>query len=206
MSRKNPTVNPVSAEMSQELERFAVEKSEAGDLGDIKHTPAMMMTLEQLREEGCTNSIKVDSMIHLIDTGVDTWQLSTLGNSTDLSTLCRMFRLREGPSIAMADMLGKEIVVQHIIAHPAKTKADEQGEVRTFIRWMYVGPDDTVVTGGGPWCVKALNKFLEASGLKLPFDPPIRFIVRDRTTSKGRRIWWLDPVGTWEGKVNGTTK
>jgi hypothetical protein len=192
--------------MSQELERFQEEQEAATGTKPLTGVLVPVKTSVVMPYQQVSDFIPVDDCLAMVLAGASNWSISSASaNGDNIAGRFKSFRWREGPATRMEDMLGKEIVVQHVFAHHS-TFQDEAGEVKMTIRWLYISHDDKVIVGGGPWCARTLNKFMASTGLRLPFDPPIRFVVRDRQTKNNRRIWWLEPVGIVETALDGHTK
>lgn len=206
MAKSKTVTAPVSEEMTAELERFAAEKGDVAPRAATEIVAARSIIGALNKAMPIVDAIPVDEICALVADGNSAWSVSTMSKGKgDFGAVCRELRIRQGKMEEIATLLGKEIVIQHMMSYPASIIQDD-GEVVNFARWVYIGPDDKCYTGGGPFMAKSLNQFIATSGVTMPFNPPIRFIVRDMTTKRGRRIWWLEPVGFVEGGTNGGTK
>jgi hypothetical protein len=91
------------------------------------------------------------------------------------------------------DLVGQQIEVEHFVQHWITRVDDETGEVRDVLRTVLVGPDGKRVSTGSETISKSIAMAARVFGVRPPFDPPLRFVVREgRSRTKKRRFLYVE--------------
>ena len=100
----------------------------------------------------------------------------------------------EGDCVPGESMIGKEMWLSHYICHPIELTDPETGEVVDAIRTILPqegGPPVAFVSAG---ILKSIGRIEWAQQRPGPWDPPIRVLLKQRSTGKGRRTYSLIPI------------
>jgi len=130
----------------------------------------------------------------LVASGRDEWCWHTLPDATEFHTVARLTVLRRGQDVELANVIGQEITIEHVVIHAA-SKVQPDGELQQFARVLLVPPHGPPVSCGAASVIQAVNQLVSDFQRPLPWQPPLRVRVHSRTTTPPNRIYWFEPLG-----------
>lgn len=91
----------------------------------------------------------------------------------------------------LGDMLGKEIKVTNIAAHPVRIISDETGEVMDVTRVVFIGEDGATYESVAKGIFSSVEKIFGIIGFA-PWEPAITIVPKEVRTRKGYKTLTLD--------------
>jgi hypothetical protein len=103
------------------------------------------------------------------------------------------YRAHVGADFRLVDLVGQTIEVEHFYAHHVTRVDEETGEERPGTRCVLIQPDGTRISTGSDTAMKCMLAWAAIASLQPPWNPPLRFLVREEKRTKGPGKWlWLD--------------
>lgn len=106
----------------------------------------------------------------------------------------RVFELIQSSTGKLADLIGKEVAVQHIVAHSVELVDEDTGEVNDADRIVLVTPNGESYACVSNGVRRSLQQIMALTNSMPPWDPAMVLSVKQVNTSRGRRTFILTPV------------
>lgn len=106
----------------------------------------------------------------------------------------KVFELIQTSTGAVADLIGKQIAVKHIVAHSVEIVDEDTGEVTDADRIVLVTPDGQSFACVSNGVRRSLQMIMALTNSMPPWDPAMVLEVSQKNTNKGRRTYILTPV------------
>jgi len=106
----------------------------------------------------------------------------------------RVFELIQTSDGALSDLIGKEVSVQHIVAHSVEIVDKETGEVKDEDRIVLVTPEGESFSCVSAGVRRSLQQIMALTNSMPPWNPAMVLKVQQKNTRAGRRTYILTPV------------
>lgn len=105
----------------------------------------------------------------------------------------RVIGLVQGQATPLADMIGKDIAIRHVVAHRIEMVDKDTGEVSIGDRIVLVATDGAAYGSVSDGVRRSLQLLMQVYG-KPPWTPPLLLTMQQITTRSGKRTFCLNPV------------
>jgi len=104
----------------------------------------------------------------------------------------KVFELIQTADGQVADLIGKEIAVEHIVAHSVEIVDEETGEVDEADRIVLVTPEGESYSCVSNGIRRSLTMLMALTGKMPPWKPALLLTIRQINTRRGRRTYILE--------------
>ena len=94
-------------------------------------------------------------------------------------------------AVKLGDMIGKEIKVTNIAAHPVRIVSDEDGEIMDVTRVVFIGENGETYESVAQGIFSSVEKIFGIIGFA-PWEPSITIVPKEVRTRKGYKTLTLD--------------
>lgn len=123
----------------------------------------------------------------------------------DMKQQMALLRAVQGRDKGIDDCTDQEIVVQHIVCHSSGLVDEETGEVSYSVRTVLISPDGTRYATRSDTVRKTISRVSLILRRPVPFNPPLRFVVRRVPNLTGKRKYLdLELIGEYAGNGDGS--
>lgn len=102
-------------------------------------------------------------------------------------------KAKQGECLPVDGFIGKPIEIVDLLFHEAESLDPETGEMSSWIRGVLITKAREFIGVGSTGIKNSLADIITVRG-NPPFDPPLRVMVKQRTTAAKRRMYYLEIV------------
>lgn len=106
----------------------------------------------------------------------------------------QILALIEGECIKGSDVIGSDLLLWHYIAHPVTMTDEETGETADGVRLILLQPDGPPVAFVSLGVLQSIARIQKAEQRSMPFNPPVKVVLRQVKGKGARRVYKLVPV------------
>lgn len=120
------------------------------------------------------------------------WQTSLPDETLDERR--KILAIIEGEEIKGQTIIGSTLYVSHYVCHPINLRIKNTEEFATGVRTILPQPEGPPVSFTALGILQSLKRIAHTERRTLPFDPPMKVLLKQVGTSGARRTYKLIPV------------